>query len=80
MDSLRNNTRVGCDFLPQRIFSTQESNAHLLSFLHCHAGSLPLAPLRNFKVYPTDFLMIDDSFFHLQLASGILCKRQEEIR
>ena len=36
------NTGVGCYFLLQGIFLTQESNLHLLRLLHWQAGSLPL--------------------------------------
>ena len=43
-DSPGKNTGVGCCFLLQAIFSTQESNLHLLCLLHWQAGSLPLAP------------------------------------
>ena len=35
------NTRVGCHFLLQRIFSTQGSNLSLLSLLHWQEDSLP---------------------------------------
>ena len=38
------NTRVGCHFLLQGIFSTQGSNVHLLCLLHWQVGSLPLTP------------------------------------
>ena len=38
------NTRVGCRFLLQGIFSTQGSNVHLLCLLHWQVGSLPLTP------------------------------------
>jgi len=42
---------VGCHFLPQGIFPTQELNPHLLCLLDWQAGSLPLAPLgKTFKV------------------------------
>ena len=35
---------VGCHFLLQGIFLTQESNPCLLYLLYCQVGSLPLAP------------------------------------
>ena len=35
---------VGCHFLLQGIFLTQELNRHLLRLLHWQAGSVPLAP------------------------------------
>ena len=35
---------TGCHFLLQGIFQTQESNPHLLRFLHWQADSLPRAP------------------------------------
>ena len=38
------NTGVGCHFLLQGIFLTQESNPHLLCLLHWQGGSLPLVP------------------------------------
>ena len=38
------NTRVGCHFLLQGIFPTQESNPGLLCLLHWQADSLPLVP------------------------------------
>ena len=38
------NTGVGCHFLLQGIFPTQESNPCLLCLLHWQGGSLPLAP------------------------------------
>ena len=37
------NTGVGCHFLLQGSFPTQESNSHLLHLLHWHTDSLPLA-------------------------------------
>ena len=37
------NTRVGCHFLFQGIFPTQESNPPLLCLLHWHADSWPLS-------------------------------------
>ena len=39
------NTGVGCHFLLQGIFLTQESNSHLLHLLHWQADSLPPAHL-----------------------------------
>ena len=39
------NTRVGCHFLLQRIFSTQGSNPSLLSLLHWQEDSLPSSHL-----------------------------------
>ena len=39
------NRGVGCHFLLQGIFPTQESNPHLLCLLHWQAGSLPLRHL-----------------------------------
>ena len=39
------NTGVGCHFLLQGIFPTQESNPCLLCLLHWHVGSLPLSHL-----------------------------------
>ena len=44
---------MGCHFLLQGIFPTQESNLCLLCLLHCQAGSLPLAPpgKLNWKVF-----------------------------
>ena len=44
MRSPGKNTGVGCHSLLQGIFSTQESNLHLLSLLCWQVGSLPLAP------------------------------------
>ena len=38
------NTGVGCYFLIQGIFQTQESNPHLLCLLHWQVDSFPLAP------------------------------------
>ena len=38
------NTRVGCHFLLQRIFLTQELNPCLLCLPHWQVGSLPLGP------------------------------------
>ena len=43
-DSLGKNTGVGCHVLLQGIFPTQGSNRCLLSLMHWHVGSLPLAP------------------------------------
>ena len=43
-DSPGKNTGVGCHFLFQGIFPTQESNQHLLCLLHWQVGSLPLEP------------------------------------
>ena len=42
-DSPGKNTRVGCHFLPQRIFSTQGSNPHFLCLLHCRWILYPLS-------------------------------------
>ena len=42
---LGKNTEVGCHFLLQGIFPTQESNPHLLWLLHWQADSLPLIHL-----------------------------------
>ena len=39
--------RVGCYFLLQEIFPTQESNPRLLHLLHCQADSLPLSHLES---------------------------------
>ena len=63
-DSPGKNTGVGCHFLLQGIFPTQESNPHLLCFLHWQARSLPLAPpgkphpvsIGNINVHTTFFL------------------------
>ena len=44
-DSPGKNTGVGCRFLLQGIFPTQELNLHLLYLLHWQADSLPLCPL-----------------------------------
>ena len=63
-DSPGKNTRMGCHFLLQGIFPTQESNPRLLCFLHWQARSLPLAPpgkphpmsIENIKVHTTFFL------------------------
>ena len=41
----RQDTGVGCHFLLQGIFLTQESNLCLLGLLHWQADSLPLSPL-----------------------------------
>ena len=38
------NTGVGCYFLLQGVFQTQESNPHLLPLLRRQVGSLPLVP------------------------------------
>ena len=46
-DSPGKNTRVGCRFLLQGVFSTQGSNLHLLYLLLWQAASLPLAPPRK---------------------------------
>ena len=46
------NTGVGCHFLLQGIFLTQELNLHLSCLLHWQADSLPLVPLGK----PTDCL------------------------
>ena len=46
-DSPGRNTGVGCHFLLQGIFPTQELNPHLVCLLHWQAGSSPLAPPRN---------------------------------
>ena len=49
------NTGVGCHFLLQRVFLTQESNLYLLHLWHCQADSLPLkqfgSPHHNVPVY-----------------------------
>ena len=42
-DSPGKNSRMGCHSLLQRVFLTQGVNLHLLSLLHWHLGSLPLA-------------------------------------
>ena len=42
MDCPGKNTGVGCHFLLQGVFLTQESNPLLLSLLQWQAGSLPL--------------------------------------
>ena len=42
-DSPGKDTGVGCHFLPQRIFPTQEWNPRLLRLLHWQAGSSLLA-------------------------------------
>ena len=47
MGKKKKNTGVGCHFLLQGIFPTQESNLPLLCLLHWQAGSLPLAPPRK---------------------------------
>ena len=44
------NTGVGCHFLLQRIFLTQESNPCLLCLLHWQADSLPLSHLGSPRV------------------------------
>ena len=41
-DSPGNNTGVGCHFVLQEIFLTQELNLHVPRLLHWQAGSLPL--------------------------------------
>ena len=46
-DSPGKNTGVGCHFLLQGIFLTQELNLHLLCLLHWRADSLPLSHLGN---------------------------------
>ena len=50
-DSPGKNSGVGCHFLLQGIFPTQELNLRLLYLLHWQAGSLPLAssgkPIKN---------------------------------
>ena len=46
-DSPGRNTGVGCHFLLQGIFPTQESNLCLLHSLHWQVDSLPLAPPGN---------------------------------
>ena len=56
-DSPGQNTGVGCHGLLQGIFPTQGRN-HLLSLLHCQAGSLPLAPSGKLQQY---HLLIDFS-------------------
>ena len=43
-DSPGKNTGVSCRALLQGIFLTQESNLHLLHFLHWQVRSLPLVP------------------------------------
>ena len=43
-DSPGKNTAVGCHFLLQGIFPTQELNPHLLRLPHWQAGSSPLVP------------------------------------
>ena len=43
-DSPGKNTGVGCHFLLQGIFPTQESNPCLFCLLHWQEGSLPLGP------------------------------------
>ena len=43
-DSPGKNTGVGCHFLLQGVFLTQELNPCLFSLLHWQAGSLPLVP------------------------------------
>ena len=48
------NTEVGCYFLLQGIFLTQESNPHLLYLLLWQAGSLPAEPLEK-PLIPTVF-------------------------
>ena len=46
-DSPGKNTGVGCHFLLQGIFLTQELNPHLLCLVHCQMNSLPLSRLRS---------------------------------
>ena len=41
-DSPGKNTGVGCHFLHEEVFLTQESNLYLLSLQHWQLGSLPL--------------------------------------
>ena len=53
-DFLGKNTRMGCHFLLQGIFLTQESNPHLLHLLLWQAGSLPAEPLEK-PLIPTVF-------------------------
>ena len=45
MGSPSKNTGVGCHFLLEGIFPTQESNLHLCIILHWQADSLPLCHL-----------------------------------
>ena len=60
------NVGVGCHFLLQGIFPTQESNSCFLHLLHWHAGSLPLAPPGK----PKDFLLLLVAY--ISLTSDIL--------
>ena len=46
-DSPGKNTGVGCHFLLQRIFPTQESNPYLLRLLHWQADSSTAEPPRK---------------------------------
>ena len=47
-------TRMGCHFLLQGIFPTQELNLHLLCLLHWQVCSLPLGPPGKPHVYLAD--------------------------
>ena len=50
-DSPGKNTGVGCNFLLQGTFLTQESNLCRLCFMHWQAASLPLMPHGKPRIY-----------------------------
>ena len=57
-DFLGKNTAVGCHFLLQGIFPTQELNLCLLHLLHWRVDSLLLAPLRKPYIYMFTYVYI----------------------
>ena len=60
-------TGVGCHFLLQGLFATQESNPHLLCLLHWQVDSLPLSHLGIpiSEVNDTFKSEVNDTFIHL---------------
>ena len=69
------NTGVGCHFLLQGIFPTQESNLLLLGLLHCQAGSLPLAPAgKTLTPPPTNLRGLGAQTTIISPAPYILCR------
>ena len=65
------NTGVGCHFLLQRIFSTQDSNPCLLRLLHWQVGSLPPAPTGKHNNYITQIVSILGKLVGTQLQVGL---------
>ena len=62
MRYLSKNNGMGCHFLLQGIFPTQESNPHLLQHLHWQVDSLPLSYLGSPQIVPSIHLLPFDNF------------------